>query len=133
MNAVASNSKRNAYPSIDILWQRERYTNNVSGGNSIGGYNKIARVILDCHLFEENCTDSPEDIVRKRENIIADVEKYMGLNFFIPDSSGNRTAFNSIVTSNLVYGTEATEPYGSVEIELDVYYRILLGDPTQDF
>lgn len=133
VNAVASNSKRNNYPSIDVTWIRERYTNSIQGGNSQGGYNKIASIMLDCYIFEEGCKASPEDVVLARENIIADIEKYFGTNFFIPNSLGVRTAMNSILINNIAHGIQATEPYGSVEMELEVYYRILLTDPTQDF
>lgn len=133
VNTVANTSGRSNYPSIDILWVKERYTNNVQGGNSLGGYNKIATVFLDCYLFAEKCKDSAADIVTKRENIVADIEKYFGTNFIIPDSNGDATAFNSIVVSNVIHGIDATAPKGSVEIQLEVYYRIELTDPTQDF
>ena len=133
VNAVANFSKRTSYPSIDILWLRERYTNNIRGGNSLGGYNKIANILLDCYLFEDNCKDSPEKVVLKRENIVADIEKHFGVDFSIPNSAGVTTAFNSILVNNIVHGIQATEPYGSVEIELEVYYRIELADPTQQF
>lgn len=134
VNAVASNSRRNNYPSIDIIWLRERYTNNIKGGNSLGGYNKIATVALLCYLFADACApNNVGEIVLLRENIIADLEKYFGINFFIPDQAGNRTAFNCIINSNTVHGIQATEPYGPVEVELEIYYRIELADPTQDF
>ena len=133
VNAVASNSKRNNYPSIDLSWIRERYTNNVQGGNSLGGYNKIASMLIDCHIFAEDCKASPESVVLARERIVADIEKYFGTHFIIPNSLGVGTAFNCIIIGNTTNGIQATEPYGSVEIQLEIYYRILLTDPTQDF
>ncbi len=133
VNAVANNAKRKKYPSVDILWQRERYTNSITGGNSLKGHNKIASILLYGHLFEENCKKSPEDIVLMRENFVADMDKFFGINFFIPNSSGIRTAFNTIPINNFVNGIEATEPYGSVEYNIELYYRIEVGDPTQDF
>ena len=133
VNAPVNDNGRQAWPSIDIIFLRERYTNNVSGGNSCGGYNKIATILLEGHLFENQCSLNPEGIVLQREMYIADIEKYFGTYYYIPDSDGNWTAFNSIVINNNIFGIESTEPKGGVEIELEVYYRIELTDPTQTF
>jgi len=133
VNAPANDNDRHAFPSVDILWMRERYTNNVSGGNSLGGYNKIASVLIEGHLYGKDCNLVPEDIVLKRELFVADIEKYFGTYYYIPDQSGNWTVFNSIVVNNNIFGIKATEPKGGVEIELEVYYRIELTNPNQTF
>ena len=133
VNAPANDNGRNKFPSVDIIWGRERYTNNVRGGNSLGGYNKVAMVILDWHLHEKKCAYTPEEIVSLREQAVADTEKYFGTWYGIPDDAGVHTAFNCIVTNNTPWGIEATEPKGGVTIELEVYYRIELTNPTQTF
>lgn len=135
VNAATNNTSRKAYPSIDVIWIDERYTNNFQGGNSLGGYNKFARVMIDCHLFDDQCSMDPQDIVLVRETILADMEKYFGTFYYLPDPIEGRaeTAFNTIITSNNIFGIEATEPKGGIEITLDISYRILLTDPTQEF
>lgn len=133
VNGPINNAQRKAFPSVDILFVQERYTNSFQGGNSLGGYNKFATVFIIGNLFEDDCKFNQGDMVLLRENFVADIEKLMGINFFIPDNLGNRTAFNSILTSNRVFGIEATKPRGGVEMELEISYRIELADPTQDF
>ena len=137
VNAPANDNARKKYPSIDIIWLQERYTNNVNGGNSLGGYNKIASVLVSGRLVENQCSLTPEDIVLLREHFIADIEKFFGTYYYIPDSTypadGNWTVFNSILVNNTPYGIEATEPKGGVDMELEVYYRIELTNPNQTF
>lgn len=134
VNAPVNDSSRKAFPSVDILWIRERYTNSFSGGNSLGGYNKFATILLRGVLSAEKCNAAdPQDIVLLRETYIADIEKYFGINYFIPGETLPETAFNSIIVSNVVWGLESTEPRGGVDIELEISYRIELADPTQEF
>lgn len=135
VNAVITNNGRKKFPSIDVLWIGERYTNNFSGGNSLGGYNKFATILLDCHLFEDNCSLDPQDIVLARETMLADLEKYFGTFYYLPDpvNSRDETAFNSIITGNEIFGIEVTEPRGGIQVRLEVSYRIELTDPTQTF
>jgi len=135
VNAVINNNGRKKYPSIDVIWVTERYTNNFSGGNSLGGYNKFATVLIDCHLFSDDCSLDPQDIVLARETILADMEKYFGTYYYLPDPVKGRgeTTFNSIITANDIFGIEATEPKGGIQVRLEVSYRIELTDPTQDF
>lgn len=136
VNVATSNNDRKAYPSIDITWIRERYTNNFSGGNSVGGYNKFATILLDCYLLGDDCNDfDAQDIVLARETMLADLEKYFGTFYYLPDpvESRNETAFNTIITSNNIFGINATSPRGGMVVEIEVSYRIELKDPTQEF
>lgn len=132
VNAPVNNSQRKDYPSVDVIWLRERYTNSFQGGNSLGGYNKFATVLISGYLWEDGCQPNAEEMVRLRENFVADMEKLFGTNHSLVGEQG-RSAFNSIILSNTVFGLEATDPRGGVDIELDVSYRIELEDPTQDF
>jgi hypothetical protein len=133
VNAPANDNDRKVWPSVDILWLPERYINNIRGENSLGGFNKIGTILIEGHLFENQCDLVPEDIVLKREMFIADMEKYFGIYYYIPDSGGVATAANSIPISNTPFGIKSTEPKGGVEFEIEVYYRIEQADPTQDF
>lgn len=136
VNVVSVHNDRKAFPSIDIVWLPERYTNNFSGGNSLGGYNKFARVMFDCYVLGNDCKEfDAADIVLARENILADLEKYFGTFYFLPDPVEGRaeTAFNIIITANNIFGIKATEPNGGMEVETEISYRILLTDPTQEF
>lgn len=120
-------SERKKYPSIDILPGEEIYTNNISGGNSLGGYNKIFRVFFEVWL------DERENLKLEQNKMIADFEKYFGTNFKLPDSVGSQTAFNCILTRNVPFGMGDNRPRGGVDFLLEVYYRILLTDPNTTF
>ena len=133
VNAPANNGNRKAFPSVDILFVTERYTNNRQGGGSLGGFNKFATILIDGHLFEDKCNLLIEDIVLMRENFVADIERFVGNFFFIPDSSGVETAFSTIPINNDTYGIKSTEPLGGVEVIIEVSYRIEQKNPTQSF
>ena len=133
VNAPANNGDRKSFPSVDILWVTERYTNSFSGGASLGGFNKFATILLDGHLFEDECNLLIEDIVLMRENFVADIERFIGNFFFIPDESGVETAFNTIPKNNDTYGIKSTEPFGGVDVLIEISYRIEQKNPTQSF
>ncbi len=133
VNSPVNDNGRTGFPSWDIKWLRERYTNNINGGNSAGGYNKIGSIWLHGVLYTEKCGLNPQSMTRIREDAVADVEKLFGTDHSISDESGNHTVFNSILTENEVFGDKANEPRGGVDLILDIYYRIKLTDPTQDF
>lgn len=121
-----SYSKRKAFPSIDLLWGNERYLSSVSGGHTTGAYEKMATLYIECWMDE---TESDEMTVA-RETIIADIEKYFGTYYYIPDSDSNWTAFNCMLNNNTLFGVREDNPRGGVELQLDVYYRIDLTNPN---
>ncbi len=135
VNVMVNNNGRKKFPSVDIIWVKERYTNNFQGGNSLGGYNKFATVMIEGHLIEENCSEDPASITLMKEMFVADMEKYFGTNFFLPDPVEGRadTAFNTMIIFNTDFGIDVTRPRGGVEVQLEISYRILLTDPTQTF
>jgi hypothetical protein len=115
------------FNSLSVTWGNENYTNNVSGGNSLGMYNKIAE--LNLHFFLKETEEMPMTILKER--VIADIEKYFGTFYYIPDANGNFTAFNCCLEYNTPDGVGAYRPLGEVAMVLKVYYRTSLTDPRQ--
>jgi len=133
VNAPTNDDGRKAWPSVDIIWDTETYTNRISGENSLGGYNKVGRIFIKGVLFADANKIVSEEIVLMREHFIADIERYFGINYIIPDSNGAGTVQNCILISNDIFGMDVNAPKGEVIMPLEVYYRIELTDPTQDF
>ncbi len=106
------------FPAIEVTWN-ERFTNSQQGGNSLGFYNRIADVRLRIMLKE---TESVP-MTQLKERVIADMEKYFGINFFVPNSAGTATIFNCVLESNDVVGAGTLRPLGEVEVRLKIYYR----------
>lgn len=117
-------AERKNFPSIDLVWGDEIYTNDVPGSHTTGAYEKIA------DLFIEGWFHEAEDMTLEKEKLIADIEKYFGTNYWIPDSSGNQTAFNCMLTKNSHFGGENNKPKGGISMLLKVYYRIELTNPN---
>jgi len=121
-----SYSKRKKFPSIDLLWGNETYLSNVPGGFTTRTYEKVAPLFIECWL---DYTES-SDMVVEREKMIADIEKYFGTYYYIPDENGTWTAFNCMLNNNVPFGMKENNPKGGVELQLDVYYRTDLTNPN---
>ncbi len=121
-----SYSKRKRFPSIDLLWGNEKYLSDVPGGHTTGAYEKMAPLYIECWIEEAES----DTMTVFRETIIADIEKYFGTNYYIPDSDGNWTAFNCMLNNNNLFGMTENNPKAGVELQLDVYYRIDLTNPN---
>jgi len=121
---VVEHSQRKDYPSVDAVWGDEVYTNEFTGGHSLGLYEKIADLFIDVWIKEL------DGMTTMKEKVIADIEKYFGTNYSIPDENGNGTAFNCIISNNRHFGTRAEKPRGGISILLKVYYRQQLINPN---
>jgi len=115
---------RKAFPSIDLLWGDEIYQNTVPGSNTTHLYEKVADLWIEAWL------DDYDDMTLEKEKLIADIEKYFGTNYWIPDASGNRTAFNCMLARNAHFGQRDNTPKGGVSLLLKVYYRTPFTNPN---
>lgn len=115
------------YPAFLATWGDDAFTNTVSGGNSLGGYNCIADLIIVAYLHER------ENMRIAKDRIKHDVLKYFGSNVQLPDSDGNVTAFSAVVQRATPWGGKEEKPRGGYEFLVKVYYRFELTNPAQSF
>lgn len=118
-----SYSKIKEFPNVSLLWLNEQYTNSNSGGHTLHAYEKITELLIEA-WFNVN-----QDMVLQRENFIADIEKYFGVYYYIPDANGVATCFSSMLISNNIFGMEENEPKGGVQLTLRIWYRVDIDNP----
>jgi len=118
---------RKNFPSIDVIWDSEKYTNGVSGGNTLGAYEKISTLFIDVWFQENDILDR----VLQRETIVSDLEKYFGINYRLPQAdNSNSGAFTCILESNKIFGMQENKSQGGISLVLKVYYRIDISNPS---
>jgi len=82
-------------------------------------------------LVMEICINETNNPALIQDQILADIQKYFGINYFIPDSAGNATCFNCYYLSSDPWGTDRTRPNCGITVNYIVWYRQKLTDPTQ--
>ena len=71
-----------------------------------------------------------EDPQLARDRILADVQRYLGINKHIPDSAGAQTCFTCYYDSSDPWGIDKEKPNTGITIRYKVWYRQKLTDPT---
>jgi hypothetical protein len=116
------------FPSLDaaVIMMGDDYNND---NTRDGTANKS---ILENHLDITivNFMHDINDIELAQENKLADLQKYFALNYWLPSSSGTRTAFNCIYSGSRPFGYSATQPNCGLEYKMRVWYRQKFEDPT---
>jgi hypothetical protein len=64
------------------------------------------------------------------DTILADIQKYFGINYYIPDSTGNATCMNCYYSGSDRWSLDINSPICGITIVFDVWYRQRLIDPT---
>lgn len=77
-----------------------------------------------------NFMQDPNDIELAQEHKLADLQKYFAVKYWLPSSSGVRTAFNCIYSGSRPFGYESTKPNCGLEYRMRVWYRQKFEDPT---
>lgn len=113
------------FPCVDVLWGREQITNNRnSGGDYSSQVRKLSTIYLDVWL------KTADDMETARDTILQDIEKFLGVNYYLPDSQSNATCMQCWLESNEPFGYGVNTPYGGVTIAILVEYRQGMTDPT---
>jgi hypothetical protein len=94
-----------------------------TGGNQCKLFNSLI-LELDGYL---NVVETPR---KARNKLLADVQKYFGLHWNIPDINGTASAFNCMYLSSVPFGVEVNKPLVGITIRLRVWYDQKLTDPT---
>jgi hypothetical protein len=94
-----------------------------TGGNEAGLHNSFD-LSLHCCLNEVN------NAREARNKIKADIQKYFGLHPRIPNSFGVDTAFNCFYRGATPWGVDKQKPLTGITVDIRVWYRQKLTDPT---
>jgi len=74
-----------------------------------------------------NCT---QDVTTIMDCACADLQRFFGVNYYIPDSSGIATASHCYYTGSERWGVSLGEPVVGITVRFDVWYRQRIIDPT---
>ena len=94
-----------------------------TGGNQAKLFNEFV-VELDGYV---NVVGSAR---KTRNSLLADVEKYIGNHWNLPDSNGVPSAFNCMYLSSAPFGEQVNSPQTGMTIRLKVWYDQKLTDPA---
>jgi hypothetical protein len=119
----------NQYPSCNMLYDDETCMNSEvgmhlqTGGNNAILQNRFAIKML-WFLSENNAP-------RKAQNMmLADVQKFFGYHWNVPDENGNTTAWTTIYAGSALMGIQDEVPQTGLEIRYNVWYRQQLVNPN---
>jgi hypothetical protein len=115
-----------SFPFINLFMGRE-VCDNVSDPTKEGNQAKLFNSFtlrMECFLKEAN------NIPLAQDNFLGDIQKYFGNNYYIP-LTGTRTVFNCIYAGSSPFGMLENIPnVCGIDVDLKIYYRQLLTDPT---
>ena len=115
------------YPCVNVFVDNEDCDNvsNVQIDQNQGLLHNSFILQMDCFLNDNN------DPALAQDKILHDIQKYFGINYYIPDENGVATAFNCYYDSSLTFGTDRTTPNCGITIRYRVWYRQQLTNPSQ--
>lgn len=115
-------------PAVNLSFGMEMCSNWETGnhlqkwGNEAKLHNMVDMVLDIYHMDGNNSTLAAE-------NILYDVQKYLGNNYYIPDSNNNRTVFNCIYKDSIQFGVDVNKPNCGISITYVIWYNQLLTSP----
>ena len=71
-----------------------------------------------------------EDPEKAQGRILADVQRFFGVNYYIPDVDGEATVFYCCYAGSQAWGIEKSNPDTGITVQLRIKYRQQLTDPT---
>ena len=95
-----------------------------TGGNQAKLFNDFD-LILECYL------NVKDNVRMSRNSLLADIQKYFGLHWNIPDQNGVASAFSCMYHSSEPFGQDANVPLTGFVCRIKVWYSQLLTDPTK--
>ncbi len=115
------------YPSINVFIDGESCdsASNVNTDQNQALLHNSFILQMDCFLNDIN------DPALAQDKILHDIQKFFGINYYIPDESGNATAFNCYYDSSSPFGTDRTSPNSGITIRYRIWYRQQLTNPSQ--
>lgn len=117
-----SKENLNIFPSCEVFIQKDT----VIGETDLKYKNKNATFIIICHL------DNNSDIELERERLYADVEKIIGIYYYLPpnsDMTGCTATFAEAI-SFVPLGSEQSKSSGGLAITVSVLYKQQRKDPS---
>src|SRR4030065_32967 len=94
------------FPCVNVFFENEDCENNsnVQTDQNQGLLHNFVILRMDVFLNDNN------DPALAQDKVLHDIQKYFGINYFIPDENGAATAFNCYYDSCEPFGTDRTSP-----------------------
>jgi hypothetical protein len=129
INSVPKAAPFPEYPAVNIFLGPEECANAVSPNHTQDGNRGLLHnsfdLILECWGMEAN---DPE---LWRFKILADLQKYFGNYYWLPDSGGNRTVFNMIYAGKNPFRVQQNNAtLIGINVMFRVWYRQSSKDPS---
>jgi len=110
------------FPSINIYWDKEdRIDREIQGNNQLYNLRMVAQ--LYCILHDTN------DLPLAQDKLLADIQRMVGNNHYVPDANGNATAFNVVYLGATPYGPAEGTPNGGIIVEVEIFYSVNVKNP----
>jgi len=87
---------------------------------------KIGTTLLITAFISDN-----NDPALAQDKLLADVQRYFGNNFTIPDEDGVGLALSCYYLGSTPFGTGQAQPNVGIEINYQIWYRQFLTDPAK--
>lgn len=115
------------YPCVNVELEGEQCENtaNVQIDQNQSLLHNSFILKLDVYMSDIN------DPALAQDKVLADIQRYFGANYHIPDSNGDSTAFNIYYDSSIPWGTRRTEPNTGITARFRVWYRQKLTKPYE--
>lgn len=105
------------WPVVNVYWGRETYS------HIMGYFYKDASAYLDVFVKDVNA------IYTTRQELLADIEKLLLTNYYLPDASNDATCIDCHVTGDTIWGFEDTPDYSGFTVELKIRYKQNILNP----
>jgi hypothetical protein len=112
------------FPAVNILFGNEQRQGTTHQINNAGKFTILLPVQFDVFLNDSN------NITLARDKVLADFQKYFGLNYYVKPSTSERTVFEMVWLGDVEWGTEVQKPNGGISIDFELYYTIRRNNPN---
>lgn len=114
------------YPIINVYIENEQCENsyNTRINQNEGALRNSFIIRMTCYIKSSNDTELEKD------KILADIQKYFGNYYWIPDSGGNATCQVCYYDSSDPFGAYENSPNGGIVVNYRVWYGQKITDPT---
>lgn len=113
------------YPSINIISLADNCANDSMNNHEPRKLFNSLTLTMDCVL------NTIENSRQERNKLLADIQKYFGINWGIPNEFGVHTSFNCFYESSTPWGIDKMRPFTGITISYVIWYDQNQFDPMK--
>lgn len=114
------------FPQCNVFMEDEVCSNvdNVQQDQNESKLHNSFMLVFDCVSTDVN------DPALVQDKMLHDIQVYFGINYYIPDSAGVKTAFNCYYAGSSPWSTSGNKPRTGITVRYQVWYRQFLSNPA---